>query len=290
MPESTRDMIMDKIFECGVKRRRSLFIMVLLLMLLLSVYLLNRYLYSYRENYTLRPNEVFAEPVEVRGVPGVKIPAEIYLQMSELADIYIFDEETYERYYNKADFPENYYEDTVAFQRNAKKIETGDMSITPGTLYVVVKMPPEDKMSAPSATASLFVEYKPLEPFLYALAFLDAILLPLLALRVFILGKRAKVLRMQLSLDLDSLSDEDRVRLGLPPRGRPTAPAIAPATPPPPSEPLPPHPEVMARSTAEAGAGGVEEVSPETIEPPVEKGEEEAPGRRRKGYITPEEL
>jgi len=279
---------MDKIFQCGVKRRRSLFIIILLVILLLSIYILNKYMYSYRENYTLKPNEVFAEPIEVKGAPGVEIPTKLYFQMSELADIYVFDEQTYRKYYNKADFPESYYDDAVAFQRSAKKIEV-EMSTTPGVLYVVVKMPSEEKMTAPSASASLYVEYKPLEPFLYMLTLLDAILIPLLLLRVYVLGKKTKVLRMQLSLDLDSLSDEDRVRLGLPPRGRPAAPPVKPAeSPSTPAEPLPPHPEVIASYSEGTGAEAAAEAPPEVTEAPPP--EEVAGRRKRKGYITPEEL
>lgn len=293
MQESTEEYIQEKIFQIGVKRRRSVFLIILLLVLLLFTYLMNQYLYSYRESYTLRPSEVFPEPIHIRGIPGVNLLLKVRFQLNERADIYLFDEETYQKYYNKADFPERYANDAIAYNLGVQKLEV-KMEYPPGTLYVVVKMPSEEKMVHPSADATLDVEYRPMEPILYVMIFLNVVAIPLLFFRLFALGNKAKMLRMQLSLDLDSLSDEDRVRLGLPPKGRPRALTIKPAEPPPiPSEPLPPHPEVIASPTEMPPEEAELEESP-VVRPSggvevLEKGK--GKGRERgKGYVTPEDL
>ncbi|MCD6383232.1 MAG: hypothetical protein J7L88_02070, partial [Thermoplasmata archaeon] len=205
MEMSTKELLQDKIFESGIKRRRTVFIIVILIVLLLAIYIFNMYLYSYEENYSLSANEVFTKEVEVKGVPHLKMPIKIFFQVSVQADIYLFSEEVYNKYHDKADFPERYAEDAISFVLEKKKMEV-KLARPPGRLYIVVRMPGLDKV-VNQADASLYVEYKPLDPIYPITALIEVVAIPLLILRIYILGQKIKQLRMQLTLDLDSLSD-----------------------------------------------------------------------------------
>jgi hypothetical protein len=66
----------------------------------------------------------------------------------------------------------------------------------------------------------------PLIPIFFILAFI--VVLPLAIIRLYVISQKKKELRVLLSLDFENLSDEDKLRLGIPLTPKPQAPVMPP--------------------------------------------------------------
>ena len=64
----------------------------------------------------------------------------------------------------------------------------------------------------------------PLIPIFFVLAFI--IVLPIAIIRLYVLSQKKKELRVLLTLDLENLSDEDKIKLGIPITPKPEAQAM----------------------------------------------------------------
>ena len=76
---------------------------------------------------------------------------------------------------------------------------------------------PDDPYDNLDVIFSMTIYYEPmlpLVPIFFVLSFL--LILPIAIIRIYIIGQKKKELRVLLSLDLANLSDEDKVRLGIP--------------------------------------------------------------------------
>ncbi len=87
------------------------------------------------------------------------------------------------------------------------------------TYYMVFYNPddPEDPYDNLASEVMMKTSYEPLLPLVpifFVISFL--IMLPLMIIRVYVIIQKKKELRILLSLDLENLSDEDKVRLGIP--------------------------------------------------------------------------
>ena len=78
----------------------------------------------------------------------------------------------------------------------------------------------------------------PLIPIFFILAFI--VVLPLAIIRLYVISQKKKELRVLLSLDFESLSDEDKLRLGIPITPRPQSPTMPPQNQGPPIAPTQP--------------------------------------------------
>lgn len=87
------------------------------------------------------------------------------------------------------------------------------------TFYVMFYNPdnlddPYDNLDVIFSMNVYYEPMLPLVPIFFVLSFL--IILPIAIIRIYIIGQKKKELRVLLSLDLANLSDEDKVRLGIP--------------------------------------------------------------------------
>jgi hypothetical protein len=78
----------------------------------------------------------------------------------------------------------------------------------------------------------------PLIPIFFILAFI--VVLPLAIIRLYVISQKKKELRVLLSLDFENLSDEDKLRLGIPLTPKPQAPPMPPRNQGPPIAPTQP--------------------------------------------------
>jgi hypothetical protein len=95
------------------------------------------------------------------------------------------------------------------------------------TYYVMVYNPddPLDPYDNDDVIIDLEVHYEPLLPLIpvfFILAFI--VVLPLAIIRLYVISQKKGELRVLLSLDFESLSDEDKLRLGIPITPKPQAP------------------------------------------------------------------
>ena len=109
--------------------------------------------------------------------------------------------------------------------------------------YVLLYNPddPNDDYDNKDVIIDMEVNYEPLLPLIpifFVLAFI--IVLPLAIIRLYVISQKKKELRVLLTLDFESLSDEDKLRLGIPITPRPQPPPVNPgfqAPPPVPQQP-----------------------------------------------------
>ena len=76
---------------------------------------------------------------------------------------------------------------------------------------------PDDEYDNLASEVVMKASYEPLLPLIpifFVIAFI--LLLPLMIIRVYVINQKKKELRVLLSLDLENLSNEDKVRLGIP--------------------------------------------------------------------------
>ena len=81
---------------------------------------------------------------------------------------------------------------------------------------------PYDNLASEVVMKTYYEPLLPLLPVFFIVAFI--IMLPLMIIRVYVITQKKKELRVMLSLDLENLSDEDKVRLGIPISPRPEEP------------------------------------------------------------------
>jgi len=86
------------------------------------------------------------------------------------------------------------------------------------TFYIVFYNPQnlENPYQGDKTRVSVTTSYEPTLPLVPITFLLVLVIIPLGIIRVYVLNQRKKELRIQLSLDLENLSDEDKVRLGIP--------------------------------------------------------------------------
>ena len=108
--------------------------------------------------------------------------------------------------------------------------------------YVMIMRYPDDPDSTnddPDLIIDMEVKYEPLLPLIpifFVLAFI--IVLPIAIIRLYVVAQKKKELRVLLTLDFESLSDEDKLRLGIPITPKPQTPQPIPS-----KQPMSPPPQ-----------------------------------------------
>jgi len=159
------------------------------------------------------------------------------------------------------------------------------------TFYVVFYNPQnvDNTYYEMESNVKLTTYYEPMLPLVPLTLLLLALLSPIAIVRIYILQQRKKELRVQLSLDVDNLSDEDKVKLGIPVERKPSPPApreqpqAAVGQPPPQYAEGPPQ-QVTARPPPPTPAAPPSP-PPEKAPPTQDRG-----GPKGTDYMTPDEL
>ncbi|MFO8050094.1 MAG: hypothetical protein R6V01_00135 [Thermoplasmatota archaeon] len=173
-----------------------------------------------------------------------------YMNDHSSVDVYIFKDEvpllsqdawsgsTFKEYLR-----ETSYRNVTLNDRNPERdFQLSFRDSDTNTFYVIMHNPdepgPQDDDTVVLQMKTYYEPLLPLVPIFFIIAFI--IVLPLAIIRLYVIKQKKKELRVLLTLDLESLSDEDKLRLGIPivpkqptpvRKQEPQSPAVSPITP-----------------------------------------------------------
>lgn len=145
--------------------------------------------------------------------------AYIYLFKDDLPDLSIdatgTTSEELRLYFRENSFRDGY----ITYSRTTIEWDLAYRDADTSTYYFIIYNPddPDDEYDNLETEVIMTVSYEPLLPLVplfFIIAFI--IVLPLMIIRVYVINTKKKELRVLLSLDLENLSNEDKVRLGIP--------------------------------------------------------------------------
>lgn len=143
----------------------------------------------------------------------------IYLYKDDLPDLSVdvtgTEPEQLRAYFRASSFRNG----SITYNRPALSWELAFRDADTTSYYLIFYNPdnPEDQYDNLASEVVMKANYEPLLPLIpifFVISFI--VLLPLMIIRVYVIAQKKKELRVLLSLDLENLSNEDKVRLGIP--------------------------------------------------------------------------
>jgi hypothetical protein len=238
--ESIEAKLIEKMGDLDAAKQRWIVVMVLSMLLFgfsLGVFFLPVSELSTQD--TIRFEEVDKESYASSGeISTVAIPNTYFMKVeaklesdwnmpNSQAYVYLFKDEVPEINLDIEDLrsylrEKSYVSDKLAYREGEDVKVTWEMSLrncSTTTYYLLVYNP--DNPDTPyddnvPVTIEAQYSYEPLLPLIPLTFLIMFIIIPIGIIRIYVLSQKKKEIRIQMSLDLKNLSDEDKVRLGIP--------------------------------------------------------------------------